>query len=416
MGIQGLLPTLKSIMKPRHIRDYAGKHAAVDTYSWLHKAVFTCSKDICQGRRNDKYIEYCMHRVNMLRHFGVQPVLVFDGGSLPMKSDQETKRARSRKENFERAIEHERLGNHSAAAECYQKAVDITPEIAFRLIQVLRQENVEFVVAPYEADAQMAFLARNGHVDLVITEDSDLIAYACPQIFFKMDKYGQGVGFQFSEITANKDLDFSNFSKRMILELCIMSGCDYLPSLPGMGVKKAHALIKRFKTYQKVMKHLKFSGVLIDQQYEQGFQRAILTFQHHLVYDPAKREMVHLTGVPCELDPDLDFLGPFLSQTIATAVAQGEVDPTTFESFEDVSCNSGIADADSNADVLSGSFNMQVELSAPRNAAITNVSRIHELCSDNRRSVDRSDLKAALVAFLISWALLCMLFACNKEA
>ena len=72
------------------------------------------------------------------------------------------------------------------------------------------------------------------------------------QIFFKMDKYGQGVGFQFSDIIANKDIDFSNFSKRMILEMCIMSGCDYLSSLPGMGVKKAHGLIKRFKTYQKV--------------------------------------------------------------------------------------------------------------------------------------------------------------------
>jgi exonuclease-1 len=72
------------------------------------------------------------------------------------------------------------------------------------------------------------------------------------QIFFKMDKYGQGVGFQFSDIMANKDLDFNNFSKRMVLEMCIMSGCDYLPSLPGMGVKKAHGLIKRFKTYQMV--------------------------------------------------------------------------------------------------------------------------------------------------------------------
>lgn len=43
---------------------------------------------------------------------------------------------------------------------------------------------MEYVVAPYEADAQMAFLARNGHVDLVITEDSDLIAYECPQVEF----------------------------------------------------------------------------------------------------------------------------------------------------------------------------------------------------------------------------------------
>lgn len=61
----------------------------------------------------------------------------------------------------------------------------------------------------------------------------------------------------------------------------------------------------------QVIKHLKFSGVLICKQYEQGFQRAILTFQHHRVYDPAKREMVQLTHVPSELDTDLDFLGPY---------------------------------------------------------------------------------------------------------
>jgi hypothetical protein len=35
-----------------------------------------------------------MHRVNMLRHFGVRPILVFDGGLLPIKSYQEGKRAR----------------------------------------------------------------------------------------------------------------------------------------------------------------------------------------------------------------------------------------------------------------------------------------------------------------------------------
>ncbi|KAG0556088.1 hypothetical protein KC19_11G025000 [Ceratodon purpureus] len=369
MGIQGLLPTLKSIMNPRHIRDYAGKRAAVDTYSWLHKAAFSCSKDICLGLPNDKYIDYCMHRVNMLRHYGVEPVLVFDGGGLPMKSDQEIKRARSRKENLERAMEHERLGNTSAAYECYQRAVDITPATAFRLIKVLQQENVDYVVAPYEADAQMAFLARNGHVDLVITEDSDLIAYGCPQIFFKMDKFGQGVGFQFSDITANKDIDFNNFSKQMILEMCIMSGCDYLPSLPGMGVKRAHGLIKRFKTYQKVMKHLKFSGVLIDKQYEQGFQRAILTFHHHRVYDPVKKEMVHLTDVPGKLDIDLNFLGPYVSQTVAIAIAKGEVDPTTYEPFEDVRSSGRIA-TDLKAKAHRGSPIMEVEVQ--KNARITN--------------------------------------------
>ena len=38
----------------------------------------------------------------------------------------------------------------------------------------------------------------------------------------------------------------------MFLEMCILSGCDYINSLPGVGVKKAHGLIKRFRTYSKV--------------------------------------------------------------------------------------------------------------------------------------------------------------------
>lgn len=33
-------------------------------------------------------------------------------------------------------MEHETLGNSSAAYECYQKAVDISPLVAFELIQV----------------------------------------------------------------------------------------------------------------------------------------------------------------------------------------------------------------------------------------------------------------------------------------
>jgi len=41
-----------------------------------------------------RHIDYCMHNVNMLRHYGVRPILVFDGDLLPMKSEQEKKRAR----------------------------------------------------------------------------------------------------------------------------------------------------------------------------------------------------------------------------------------------------------------------------------------------------------------------------------
>uniref|UniRef100_A0A6N2KU66 Exonuclease 1 n=1 Tax=Salix viminalis TaxID=40686 RepID=A0A6N2KU66_SALVM len=182
MGIQGLLPLLKSIMVPIHIKELEGCSVAVDTYSWLHKGALSCSTQLCKGLPTSRHIEYCMHRVNLLRHYGVKPVLVFDGGLLPMKIEQENKRARTRKENLVRAIEHESNGNSAAAYECYQKAVDISPSIAHELIQVLRKENVLYVVAPYEADAQMTFLSVSKQVDAVITEDSDLIPFGCHRV------------------------------------------------------------------------------------------------------------------------------------------------------------------------------------------------------------------------------------------
>ncbi|KAK7318873.1 hypothetical protein RJT34_03580 [Clitoria ternatea] len=313
MGIQGLLPLLKSIMVPIHIKDLKGCSVAVDTYSWLHKGALCCSTDLCKGIPTTRHIEYCMHRVNLLRHFGVKPILVFDGGLLPMKSEQENKRARIRKENFARAVEHESDGNSAAAFECYQKAVDISPLVARELIQVLKQENVQYIVAPYEADAQMTFLAISGQVDAVITEDSDLIPFGCPRIIFKMDKFGQGVQFQYFMLQKNKELGFEGFNRQMLLEMCILSGCDYLQSLPGMGLKRAHASIKKFRSYDKVLKHLRYSGVSVPPSYEESFKKAIHTFQYQRVYDPITENVVHLCNISDDIGDELDFLGPYPS-------------------------------------------------------------------------------------------------------
>ncbi|KMZ66855.1 Flap endonuclease 1 [Zostera marina] len=324
MGIQGLLPQLKSIMSPIHIKDLKGQTVAVDTYSWLHKGALSCSRELCKGLPST--------RVNLMRHYGVKPLLVFDGGLLPMKADQEAKRLRSRKENLERANEHVSAGNSSAAYECYQKAVDISPSIAYDLIQVLKRENVDYIVAPYEADSQMAFLSVNNIVDAVVTEDSDLIPFGCPRIIFKMDKFGQGVEFRSSMLSRNKDLNFFGFTQQMVLETCILSGCDYLQSLPGMGLKRAHTLIQNFKTFDKVIRHLRYNTAAVPPLYEESFQKAIWTFLHQRVYDPITEDIAHLTEISD--DVVVDFI-TWLPKDVVKSIALGDLDPITKLPFQE---------------------------------------------------------------------------------
>ena len=50
------------------------------------------------------------------------------------------------------------------------------------LNQAARVRGVDCVVAPYEADAQLAYLTKSGLAQAVITEDSDLLAFGCKKV------------------------------------------------------------------------------------------------------------------------------------------------------------------------------------------------------------------------------------------
>ena len=115
MGITRLLPCLKSIMRGIRLDELRGRRVAVDAYIWLHKAAYGCATEICQNIPTDKclpffflltprslflrndhninrYVDYCMRMVNMMIRLGVIPVLVFDGASLPAKSQKVAER------------------------------------------------------------------------------------------------------------------------------------------------------------------------------------------------------------------------------------------------------------------------------------------------------------------------------------
>ena len=51
---------------------------------------------------------------------------------------------------------------------------------------------IEYYVAPYEADAQLAYLYMSGIAQLVITEDSDLLAFGVKRVLFHLDKKNTG--------------------------------------------------------------------------------------------------------------------------------------------------------------------------------------------------------------------------------
>jgi 5'-3' exonuclease len=296
MGISGLLPQLKSITTHVNVSKYAGQTMAVDGYVWLHRGVFTCCEELCLGKPTDKYIKYFINQVNLLRHHGVKPYIVFDGGPLPAKAGTEKERSASRDAAKQRAVELQQQGRGADARALYAKACDVTPQMAAHVINALKELNVQYVVAPYEADAQMAFLSKQGLVDVVLSEDSDMIPYECKTVLFKMDRYGEGQEIEYANLQRNRSLSFRGWTADMFLTMCILSGCDYLDSPSGLGVKKAHRLVAKYKRIPQILRGIRLEAqVLVPRGYDVGFHRAFTTFRHQRVYDPRTKQLCHCT-------------------------------------------------------------------------------------------------------------------------
>ncbi|KAL1671292.1 PIN domain-like protein [Schizophyllum commune] len=246
MGITGLLPALKSTQTTRKLCDFAGQTIAVNGYVWLHRGVYNCSVELATGKKTHK-------------HNGVEPYVVFDEGPLPTKKGTENERRQKREESTACANMLTAQGKHSQARDHYLMCVDVTPEMAYQVIKALRAENVKYVVAPYEADAQMAFLERTGTIHAILTKDSDLLVLGCKNVLFKLD-----------HACCTTDAQFRTKA--------ILSGCD-LPSIPGIGLQTAAVYVQKHKTAEQCSK-------LAEQ-----------CFLHQHIYHPSREELMHLTDV-----------------------------------------------------------------------------------------------------------------------
>ncbi|VVA91735.1 unnamed protein product [Arabis nemorensis] len=347
MGIKDLLRFMKPYILPIHIQRYAGKRVGIDAYSWLHKGAYSCSMELCldtDGKKKLRYIDYFMHRISLLQHYEIIPVVVLDGGNMPCKAATGDERHRKRKANFDAAMVKLKEGNVGAATELFQRAVSVTSSMAHQLIQVLKSENVEFIVAPYEADAQLAYLSslnlEQGGIAAVITEDSDLLAYGCKAVIFKMDRYGKGEELILDNVfqAVDQKPSFQNFDQKLFTAMCVLAGCDFLPSVPGVGISRAHGFISKYQSAERVLSVLKTKkGKLVPDDYSSSFMEAVSVFQYARVYDVDAKKLKHLKPLSQDLlnlpVDQLEFLGPDLSPSVAAAIAEGSVDPMTMEAF-----------------------------------------------------------------------------------
>ena len=155
MGIEGLLKFVATKAKRVNLARLKGKKVGIDGYVWLHKAVYSGNLELATNKEGLGFVFYFLHNINLLRKLGIVPIVVFDGDRLGSKNCEEHNRAFRREEKQKLANELMIKGETDKAKKMLISSIDINPEMVKKVTDRLNTLRVEYIVAPYEADAQL---------------------------------------------------------------------------------------------------------------------------------------------------------------------------------------------------------------------------------------------------------------------
>ena len=191
MGIQNLLVLLKPAMYNSSLRQFSGQTAVIDIMGWLYRGAFSDATLI--GTENSLgFMGFPFKMLKLLLQSNIKPICVFDGRPHDGKLQTEKERSKFKAKNKEMAEQAQAEGDQLAARKFNTRALFIKSKQIDLVMEMLDLLGLEHITAPYEADAQMAYMVKEGFADFAITEDSDLIAFGCNRVFLKMNYAGYG--------------------------------------------------------------------------------------------------------------------------------------------------------------------------------------------------------------------------------
>ena len=340
MGIKRLRSYLSGRFKTQSLENFKGKCFGIDGMSWLYKAFFSVNDDDHQLVKVP-IVRRLEIKFRVLIEHGIRFVVVIDGRDLECKKETILERKRKR-EGKSRAKGSDSEGEDRAAGD--QNVEELAPreldgETIDFFIDYLSFKGYDFIVAPYEADAQLLWLYKEKKVDFVVSEDSDFFAMSCFRVVSDVRK--EGVAFVFDEsvssLKGNGDVwrRFWELSCPRRLLLCIMAGCDYVQNIRGVGFL---TLLQFFYT-RNSLKDSQFETELANliarrcrrgaEAFMQQVRDAQATYTNQLAYNPDLEKLVPLTPPEAGCTPLPRHTGAFFSQ--GRAYARGELDRATLK-------------------------------------------------------------------------------------
>lgn len=146
---------------------------------------------------------------------GIKPLYVFDGAPPKLKSGELAKRFQRKQEAHEGLEEARETGTAEDVEKFARRTVRVTREHNAECQRLLKLMGVPYIVAPTEAEAQCAVLAREGKVYAAASEDMDTLCFESP-ILLRHLTFSEQRKEPIQEIHLDKVLEGLNMERKQV--------------------------------------------------------------------------------------------------------------------------------------------------------------------------------------------------------
>ncbi|KDQ20824.1 hypothetical protein BOTBODRAFT_26846 [Botryobasidium botryosum FD-172 SS1] len=265
MGIKGLTGLISEhapkAIKEHEIKTLFGRKVAIDASMSIYQFLIAVRQQDGQMLTNDQgeitsHLMGFFWRTIRMVEYGIKPAYVFDGKPPDLKSGVLSKRLERRQEAQEEIDKAKETGTAEDIDKFSRRTIRVTREHNEECRKLLKLMGIPVIVAPSEAEAQCAELARGGKVFAAGSEDMDTLTFNAP-ILYRHLTFSEAKKMPISEISLEKALEGLEMDMEQFIDLCILLGCDYLEPIKGVGPKSALKLIREHGTLAAVVAHLR---------------------------------------------------------------------------------------------------------------------------------------------------------------
>ncbi|KAK3941297.1 putative high-affinity nicotinic acid transporter [Diplogelasinospora grovesii] len=264
MGIKQLFSIIKEeapdAIKEKEIKNQFGRKVAIDASMSIYSFLIAVRSDGQQltneSGETTSHLMGMFYRTLRMVDNGIKPLYVFDGAPPKLKSGELAKRFQRKQEATEGLEEAKETGTAEDVEKFSRRTVRVTREHNAECQRLLRLMGIPYIVAPTEAEAQCAVLARAGKVYAAASEDMDTLCFDTP-ILLRHLTFSEQRKEPIQEIHTDKVLEGLNMDRKQFVDLCILLGCDYLDPIPKVGPSTALKLIRDHGSLEKVVEFIK---------------------------------------------------------------------------------------------------------------------------------------------------------------